>query len=73
MGGELVDLDLAKLSDVANLLTFEGTEVGRDSASLQVHDAGEGLVEEGSYGQDGKVAGLGLLTPSAGESMALQT
>ena len=51
---------LAELADVANSLAFERAEVLGDPAGLQVHDSGEGLVEEGADGGHGEVAGLGL-------------
>jgi hypothetical protein len=57
---ELVDLDLAKLADVADLLALEGTEVGGDAAVFQVDDAGERLVEERADRKDRVVAGFGL-------------
>lgn len=58
--GELVDLDLAELTDVADALALERGEVGGDTAVLEVNDAGEGLVEEGADGGDGEVTSFGL-------------
>jgi hypothetical protein len=58
--GELVDLDLAELADVADALALEGAEVGGDARRLEVDDAGEGLVEKAADGLDGEVAGFGL-------------
>lgn len=60
VAGELVDLDLAELADVADALALERGEVGGDAAVLEVDDAGEGLVEEGADGGDGEVTGFGL-------------
>lgn len=58
--GQLVDLDLAELADVADALALEGAEVGGDAGVLQVDDAGEGLVEKTANGKDREVASLGL-------------
>lgn len=60
VASELVDLDLAELTDVADALSLEGSEVGGDAAVLEVDDSGEGLVEEGANGGDGEVTGFGL-------------
>lgn len=51
---------LAELADVADALSLQRAEVLGDSAGLQVHDSGEGLVEEGADGGHGEVASLGL-------------
>lgn len=61
MRGQLVDLDLAKLADIANLLALERAEVLGDAGVLEVDDAGEGLVEKRADGDDGEVAGFGLV------------
>ncbi len=58
--GELVNLDLAELADVADALALERAEVGRDARLLEVDDASEGLVEEAANRGDGEVASLGL-------------
>lgn len=50
----------SKLADIADALALEGAEVGRDTRVFQVDDAGEGLVEEGTDGEDREVAGFGL-------------
>lgn len=60
MRGQLVDLDLAKFADVADLLALEGGEVGGYARGLEVDDAREGLVEEGADRLDGERAGFGL-------------
>lgn len=60
VSGELVDLDLAELTDVTDTLALERGEVGGDAAVLEVDDAGEWLVEEGADGGDGKVTSFGL-------------
>lgn len=51
---------LAELANVSDSLAFQRAEVLGDTAGLQVHDSGEGLVEEGADGGHGEVAGLGL-------------
>lgn len=55
--------NLAELAHVADPLPLQGTEVGGDSAVLEVHQSGEGLVEQGSDGVDREVPSfrLGLL------------
>lgn len=58
--GELVDLDLAKLANIADSLALEGAEVGGDARILEVDDAGEGFVEKTTDGLDGEVSSLGL-------------
>lgn len=60
MGGELIDLDLAELANVANALALERSEIGGDSGVLEVDDAGEWLVEKTSNGDDREVASLCL-------------
>lgn len=60
VSGELVDLDLAELTDVADALSLERGEVGGDTAVLEVDDTGEGLVEEGADRGDGEVTSFGL-------------
>lgn len=60
VAGELVDLDLAELADVADALALERGEVGGDAAVLKVDDASEGLVQEGADGGDGEVTSFGL-------------
>lgn len=60
MRSELVDLDLAKLADVADALALERAEVSGDARVLQVDNAGEGLVEKAADGDDREVASLGL-------------
>ena len=60
MRGELVDLNLAKLADIADALALEGAEVGGYTGVLEVDNTGEGLIEKASEGNDGKVACLGL-------------
>jgi hypothetical protein len=61
VGGELVNLDLAELSHIADALALETAEVSGDAGLLEVHDAGERLVKEAADGQDRVVASLGLL------------
>jgi hypothetical protein len=61
--GELVELYLAELADVADLLALEGGEVGGDAGGGEVHNTGEGLVQERSDGSDGEA------TSSGGESV----
>lgn len=56
VGSQLVNLDLAEFADITDALTHEGAEVGGDAGGLEVHDTGEGLVEKGSDGLDGKAA-----------------
>jgi hypothetical protein len=46
--GQFVELDLAEFADVADLLAFEGGEVGSDAGRGEVDDTGEGLIQEGS-------------------------
>lgn len=60
VSGELVDLDLAELTDVADALALERGKVGGDTAVLKVDDTSEWLVEEGADGGDGEVASFGL-------------
>lgn len=62
--GELVDLDLAKLADVADSLALERAEVGCDARILEVDNTGEGFVQETSDGEHGEVASLGLYPDS---------
>jgi len=59
VGSQLVNLDLAKLSNVADLLALEGAEVGVDAAALQVDDTSEWLVEQGADGEYWKITGFG--------------
>jgi len=44
--GELINLDLAELANVADALALQAVEVFSDAAALQVDDTGEGLVEQ---------------------------
>ena len=48
MRGEFIELDFAKFSNVADLLTLEGCEVGGYTRRGQVHNTGEGFVEQGT-------------------------
>ncbi|KAI6764615.1 hypothetical protein HG531_012502 [Fusarium graminearum] len=57
--GEFVNLDLAKLADIADALTLEGAEVGGDARVLEVDDSREGLVEKTADGLDREVSSLG--------------
>jgi hypothetical protein len=60
VGGELVNLDLAKLADIADALALERSEIGGDSGVFEVDDAGEWLVQKTSNGDNREVASLGL-------------
>lgn len=60
MRSELVDLDLAKFTDVADSLALEGSEIGGNSRILQIDDSGEGFVEETSNRNNGEVASFSL-------------
>lgn len=71
MRGELVDLDLAELADIANLLALESAEVGGDSAVLEVDDTGEGLIKQRANRQDGEVASFGLVSVRTPERRGL--
>ncbi len=42
--GQLVNLDLAELADVADALALKRTEVGRNARGLEIHYTGKGLV-----------------------------
>jgi hypothetical protein len=57
---KLVDLDLAKLSDIADLLALQGAEIGGDAAVLEVNDTSERLVEQRTNRQDREVTSFGL-------------
>jgi len=57
--GEFVDLDLAKLADVANALALEGAEVGGDARVFEVDNTSEGFVKKTADGLDGEVSSLG--------------
>lgn len=67
--GQLVNLDLSKLADIADTFTLQCAEVGCDSGGLKVDHASEGLIEETSNGGDGEVAGFGLYIHSREESV----
>jgi hypothetical protein len=58
--GQLVDLDLAELADVADAFAAERAEVGRDARILEVDNASEGFIEKTADGNDGIVTGFGL-------------
>lgn len=58
--GEFVDLDFAEFAHIADSLALERVEVRGDSAVLEVHQTGEGLVEERADRVDGEVTGFGL-------------
>lgn len=60
MRSELIDLNLAKLADVADTLALEGPKVGGDSGILEVDDAGEGFVQKAANREDREVTGFGL-------------
>lgn len=60
--GQLVDLDLAKLADIADAFALERAEVRGDAGRLEIHHAGEGFVEQAADGRDGEVAGFGLFS-----------
>lgn len=49
---ELVNLDLAKFADIANLLAFQGSEVRGDARVLQVDNPSERLVEKRADARD---------------------
>lgn len=53
--------NLSELANVSDLLTLQGAEVFGDSATLEVDDTGEGLVEQRTDRGDGEVTGFGLL------------
>jgi prephenate dehydratase len=59
--GKFVDLDLAELADVANSFALESAEVGCDAAVLEIHNSGEGFVEETTDRLDREPTGFGLL------------
>lgn len=61
MRGQLIDLDLAELADVADTLALERPEVGGDSRVFEVDDAGEGFVQKAANREDREVAGFSLL------------
>jgi hypothetical protein len=50
---------LAELSYVADFLSFQASEIGRDAAVFEVNYSGEWLVEEGANGGDGEAASFG--------------
>lgn len=58
--GELINLDLAKLANVADALALQGAEIGSDTARLEIDNASERLVQKRSDGCHWKVAGFGL-------------
>lgn len=60
VGGEFVDLDLAKLAHVADTLALEGAKVGGDARLLEIDDASEWLVKQAANGDDREATGLGL-------------
>lgn len=59
--GELVDLNLSELSNIANFLALQGAEVFSDSAILEVHNTGERLVKKRANRGDREVTSLGLV------------
>lgn len=60
MGSQFVNLDLAKLADVADTFAFEGGEVGGDATGFEIDDTSEGFVEERTDRLDWEAAGFGL-------------
>lgn len=53
--------NLAKLSNIADLLALQGAEVLGDAAVLEVDNTGEGLVEQRANRGNGEVTGFGLI------------
>lgn len=60
VGGEFVNLDLAKLAHVANSLALEGAEVSGDARLLEIDDASEWLIKQAANGGDREATGFGL-------------
>lgn len=57
---QLVDLYLAKFSDIANALALQGMEVHRYAGRLEINNSCEWFVQKTANRKDRELASLGL-------------